>query len=158
MLPLQGILKSITTRYGYVIVEPWWKYDVAASLGITRIRHLIDSLIHRLPWRIKKIEESIRIDVALEKINTIMIRTSRKSILSWFTWVVNRYNHDSNFVKIDTRMISLSGESILSRFANLEKNRFESNHKINENRGKRFTSILSMGYRCSSLIFLAKWS
>jgi len=74
--------------------------------------------------------------------------SGEESILSWFAFSENRYYHDLLGWWIDTIMIRLSGESILSRFANLEKNRFESNHKINENRGNRFKSILSLGYRC----------
>ena len=53
-------------------------------------------------------------------------------------------------------MIRMGGESILSRFANLGKNRFESRHKINENQENRFKSILSMGYRCESIILWPK--
>ncbi len=67
------------------------------------------------------------------RIYTIMIRLGGESILSWFGWAENRYYHDSAKRRIDTIMIQLGGESILSWFANPEKNRFESNHKINEN-------------------------
>jgi hypothetical protein len=98
--------------------------------------------MYRFAWYIKKIEESIR----------IMIRLGGESILSWFGWAENRYYHDSAIRRIDTIMIRLGGESILSRFANPEKNRFESKHKINENQENRFKSIISMKYRCESIL------
>ena len=93
-----------------------------------------------------KIEESIRIEVAREE----------KPILSKFELGGNRYYHDLHIGKFDTIMIHFSqkidaimirmgGESILSRFANLEKNQFESINKIDENRDNRFESICQWG-------------
>ena len=80
---------------------PWHLICVAS-----RLRVLIDSLMYRFAWCIKKIEEWIR----------IMIRLGGESILSWFGWAENRYYHDSVGRRIDTIMIRLDGESILSWF------------------------------------------
>ena len=64
------------------------------------IRLLIDSLIHRFAWCIKKIEESIRIDSARKENRYYHDSRLGKSILSWFVWLVNRYYHDSRLGKL----------------------------------------------------------